>query len=98
VSQQDEMGELATAFNRMLKGLAERDKVRDLFGRFVPRAVAEQALAGDAVLGGEDRQVTVLFSDLRNFTSFSERRSPQEVVSLLNTYFTRMSEVVEKNH
>ncbi len=98
VSQQDEMGELAAAFNRMLKGLVERDKVRDLFGRFVPRAVAEQALAGNAVLGGEDRQVTVLFSDLRNFTSFSERRSPQDVVSLLNTYFTRMSEVVEKNH
>ena len=98
VSQKDEIGELAAAFNRMLKGLAERDKVRDLFGRFVPRAVAEHALAGHAVLGGEDRQVTVLFSDLRNFTSFSEQRSPQEVVSLLNTYFTRMSEVVEKNH
>ncbi len=98
VVQQDEIGELAAAFNRMLKGLAERDKVRDLFGRFVPRAVAEQAIAGNAVLGGEDRQVTVLFSDLRNFTSFSERRSPQEVVSLVNTYFTRMSEVVEMNH
>jgi adenylate cyclase len=98
VRQQDEIGELAAAFNRMLKGLAERDKVRDLFGRFVPRAVAEQAIAGSAVLGGEDRQVTVLFSDLRNFTSFSERRSPQEVVSLLNTYFTRMSEVIEANH
>lgn len=98
LGQRDEIGELAVAFNRMLKGLAERDKVRDLFGRFVPRAVAEQAIAGDAVLGGEDRQVTVLFSDLRNFTSFSERRSPQEVVSLLNTYFTRMSEVVERNH
>lgn len=98
VTQRDELGELALAFNRMLKGLAERDKVRDLFGRFVPRAVAERALAGNAVLGGEDRQVTVLFSDLRNFTSFSERRHPQEVVLLLNTYFTRMSEVVEKNH
>lgn len=98
VSQRDEMGELGAAFNHMVKGLAERDKVRDLFGRFVPRAVAEQAIAGDAVLGGEDRQVTVLFSDLRNFTSFSERRSPQEVVSLLNIYFTRMSEIVERNH
>ena len=99
VRQQDEMGELATAFNRMVRGLVERDKARDLFGKFVPRAVAERALAGgEAVLGGEERQVTVLFSDLRNFTSFSEHRPPQEIVSRLNRYFTRMSEVVERNH
>ncbi len=99
VRQQDELGELATAFNRMVKGLVERDKARDLFGKFVPRAVAERALAGgEAILGGEERQVTVLFSDLRNFTSFSEHRPPQEIVSRLNRYFTRMSEVVERNH
>jgi adenylate cyclase len=98
ITQRDELGELATAFNRMLKGLIERDKVHDLFGKFVSRAVAEQALAGGVVLGGEERQVTVLFSDLRNFTALSERRSPQEVVALLNTYLTRMSGVIDKNN
>jgi len=98
VSQEDELGELATAFNGMLKGLAERDKVQDLFGKFVSRAVAEQALSEGVVLGGEELQVTVLFSDLRNFTSLSELRSPQEIVKLLNTYLTRMSNVVDNNH
>ena len=97
VSQQDEIGELSGAFNSMLKGLVERDKVRDLFGKFVSRAVAERALSGETVLGGEERLATVLFSDLRNFTSFSETRPPQEVVALLNAYFTRMSEVIERN-
>jgi len=98
VRQHDEMGELGTAFNRMLKGLTERDRVREMFGRFVSDAVAERALAGGAVLGGEERQVTVLFADLRNFTSYSEHRPPQDVVSMLNTCFTRLSEVVERNH
>ena len=98
VVQQDEIGELAGAFNRMLKGLVERDKVRDLFGKFVSHAVAEKLLSGDVVLGGEERQVTILFSDLRNFTSFSEQRPPQEIVALLNDYLTRMSAVIERNH
>ena len=98
VRQQDEMGELGTAFNRMLKGLTERDRVRELFGRFVSEAVAERVLADGALLGGEEREVTVLFADLRNFTSFSERRAPQEVVSLLNTCFTRLGEAIERNH
>ena len=98
LSQRDEIGELAAAFNRMLKGLTERDRMRDLFGRFVSPAVAERALAGGAQLGGELREVTVLFADLRGFTSFAERRAPEEVVSLLNGYFTRMNEVVERHH
>lgn len=98
VVQQDEIGELAGAFNRMVNGLAERDKVRDLLGKFVSRAVAEKLLAGDVVLGGEEREVTVLFSDLRNFTSYSEQHPPQQIVALLNDYLTRMSGVIEKNH
>jgi adenylate cyclase len=98
VTQRDEIGELGTAFNRMLKGLTERDKVHDLLGKFVSRAVAEQALADGVVLGGEERVVTVLFSDLRNFTSLSERRAPQDIVKLLNTYLTRMSDVIDRNH
>jgi adenylate cyclase len=98
LNQRDEIGELAAAFNRMLKGLTERDRVRDLLGLFVSPAVAEHALAGDARLGGELREVTVLFADLRDFTALAERRAPEEVVSLLNQYFTRMNEVVERHH
>ncbi|MGV3628767.1 MAG: adenylate/guanylate cyclase domain-containing protein [Betaproteobacteria bacterium] len=98
ITQQDELGELAGAFNRMVKGLAERDRVRSLLGKVVSPAIAEKLLSRDVVLGGEEREVTVMFSDLRNFTSLSEHRSPQEVVTLLNTYFTRMGAAIEANH
>jgi len=55
----------------MGEGLAERDQVRDLLGKVVSPAVATELLRKDVTLGGEEREVTILFSDLRNFTSFS---------------------------
>jgi adenylate cyclase len=95
VSQKDELGSLATTFNQMSSGLAERDRVRDLLGKVVSPEVAEELLRGDVTLGGEEREVTVLFSDLRDFTSMSESLSPQELLAILNLYFTRMSGIVE---
>ncbi|HYK23697.1 MAG TPA: adenylate/guanylate cyclase domain-containing protein [Candidatus Acidoferrum sp.] len=95
VRTDDEIGLLATAFNHMSEGLAERDQVRDLLGKVVSPAVATELLRKDVVLGGEEREVTILFSDLRRFTSMSEARSPQEMVGILNHYFTRMSAIVE---
>jgi adenylate cyclase len=97
VKQSDEMGLLAAAFNHMSKGLAERDQVRDLLGKVVSPAVATELLRKDVTLGGEEREVTVLFSDLRNFTAMSEALSPREMLALLNDYFTRMSAIVEKH-
>jgi adenylate cyclase len=88
VGQRDELGVLADSFNRMTHGLAERDKV-------VSPAVAEELLSKEIELGGEERLVSVLFTDVRNFTSLSERTSPQELVALLNTYLTRVSDIVE---
>lgn len=93
--QKDELGELAGAFNRMTRGLAERDRVRNLLGKVVSPEIAEKLLSREAVLGGEERMVTVLFSDLRNFTALSESRSAHDTVSLLNTYFTHMSAAIE---
>jgi adenylate cyclase len=95
VNQADEMGLLATAFNHMSKGLAERDQVRDLLGKVVSPAVATELLRKDVTLGGEEREVTVFFSDLRNFTTMSEAVPPQEMLRILNDYFTRMSAIVE---
>ena len=95
VRTSDEISVLANAFNRMSAGLAERDQVRDLLGKVVSPAVATELLRKDVTLGGEEREVTVLFSDLRNFTSMSEKRSPQEMLGILNRYFTQMSAIVE---
>jgi adenylate cyclase len=95
IRSEDEIGLLANAFNQMGEGLAERDQVRDLLGKVVSPAVATELLRKDVRLGGEEREVTILFSDLRNFTSMCEGRSPQEMVGILNRYFTRMSAIVE---
>ena len=94
----DELGRLAAAFNRMTAGLADRDRVRDLLGKVVSPEVAAQLLRSEAVLGGEEREVTVLFSDLRNFTGLSESLPPAEVLDLLNRYLDRMSTIVEEHH
>lgn len=95
VEQQDEIGTLAAAINNMTDGLAEKDRVRNLLGKVVSHAVAEELLKKEVELGGEDREVTILFSDIRGFTSLSEFRSPKEVLSLLNVYLTRMSTIIE---
>jgi adenylate cyclase len=97
MNQEDEMGLLAASFNHMSEGLAERDQVRDLLGKVVSPAVATELLGKGVALGGEEREVTVLFSDLRNFTAMSETLSPREMLEILNLYFTRMSAIVEKH-
>lgn len=93
----DELGQLATAFNQMTAGLAERDRVRNLLGKVVSPEIAAQLLQSDLKLGGEEREVTILFSDLRDFTSFSERLPPTEVLALLNRYLDRMSGIIEQH-
>ncbi len=91
----DELGQLAASFNRMSDGLAERDRVRDLLDKNVSPAVAAQLLRDGAALGGEERLVTILFVDLRGFTSLSERLSPRELIALLNRYLDAMSHAIE---
>ncbi len=93
----DELGQLATAFNHMTAGLAERDKVRDLLGKVVSPEIAAQLLHSDLQLGGEEREVTILFCDLRDFTTLSEKLPPTEVLALLNRYLDRMSTIIEQH-
>ena len=94
----DEIGQLATSFNRMSEGLAERDRVRDLLDKNVSPEVAAQLMRDGGVLGGEEREVTILFVDLRSFTRLSESMPPRDVLALLNRYFDRMSGIVEIYH
>jgi adenylate cyclase len=74
----------------------EKRKVSKLFGRYVSRDVYDRLLADPslAVLGGARREMTVLFSDIRGFTAVTERGDPEELVSQLNEYFSRMVEIV----
>jgi adenylate cyclase len=78
----------------------EREMVRDVFSRFVPESVVSEVLSqaeGGVRLGGERRIATVLFSDLRGFTSYAETLPPATVISVLNRYLTLMSDVILDN-
>ena len=91
----DEFLDLGVGFNAMLLGLREREAIKDTFGRFVSRDVAEVVLAGRVPLRGELREVSVLFQDIRGFTSLSEKTPPEVVLQMLNEFFTEMVAAVE---
>jgi class 3 adenylate cyclase len=94
---EDELGQLSRQFNHMVSQLRQREFMRDLFGRMVSEEVREALLHGHQVqLGGELKVVTVLFTDIRQFTTFSESHSPQEVVGMLNTYFSIVNSAVRE--
>ncbi|GMO39608.1 MAG: hypothetical protein Pg6C_00130 [Treponemataceae bacterium] len=92
----DEIGLLTESFMRMGKGLAERERLKDTFGRFINKTIAEKAMKGELTLGGETKPVTVFFSDIRSFTAISEKLEPREVVEFLNEYMTAMVDCVNK--
>ncbi|MBI4666376.1 MAG: HAMP domain-containing protein [Nitrospinae bacterium] len=97
VNQDDELAQLATAINNMARGLMEKDRVRNLLGKVVSHSIAEKLLSKEMELGGEEREVTVLFSDIRGFTARSEDMSPKNLLNVLNSHFTSMNQVIE-NH
>ncbi len=92
-----EIGLLQAGFNDMVTGLRERERIRDVFGRQVGEDVAARALADEIQLGGEVREVAILFCDLTGSTNLAMEREPQEVVELLNRFFVEVVEVVEAN-
>ncbi len=89
-SSNDEIGELTKSFVEMGQGLAEREKLKETFGKFVNKEIAEQVIKGTIKLGGERKYAAVFFSDIRSFTEISEKLEPEEVVEFLNQYMTRM--------
>ncbi|BBZ38236.1 adenylate/guanylate cyclase domain-containing protein [Mycobacterium heidelbergense] len=87
VYEPSEIGRLQVGFNRMVAGLQERERLRDLFGRHVGADVARQALEQDGSLSGEVRDVAILFIDLVGSTAIAASRPPGEVAEILNDFF-----------
>jgi adenylate cyclase len=94
----DEFGLLIGEFNRMIVELREKDKLRRAFGLHVGRKAAEQILARDPGLGGVEEVITVMFVDIRSFTTMSAASEPRETVKVLNRFLGTMVEVVEARH
>jgi len=97
LQQEDELGLLGQAFNNMSKGLYERDRVQNLLGKVISPEIAQELISSDVQLGGEEKEITILFTDLRNFTGLSENRSPSDMLDILNEYLTRMTAVIDRH-
>jgi adenylate cyclase len=94
IFQGSEVGLLAAGFNRMVAGLRERERLREAFGTFVDPELAERVLREGTVLAGEELPVSILFLDVRGFTTMAEQRSAREVVSALNDLYERVVPIV----
>jgi adenylate cyclase len=96
-ASRDEIGQLTAAFNDMVAGLKERDFVSSTFGRYLDREIARELLSRPEAsrLGGEKREVAILFADVRGFTPLAETLTPEATISLINRHFSRMIEVIQ---
>ena len=97
VVSNDEIGAVTEGFNHMVRGLAEREFLRETFGKYVSQEIRDEILAGRVALEGQLRDATILFADLRDFTPWVEASDPREVVRDLNAYFTEMETAI-RNH
>jgi adenylate cyclase len=93
----DEVGKLAGSFNEMMQGLAEREALREAFGSYVDPEVAERVLEEGELIEAQERDVTVMFVDIRDFTSLAERSSPDEIVALLTDFFELVVPLVKRH-
>jgi class 3 adenylate cyclase len=98
VRSRDEVGQLISSFNTMVAELKQKEWIRNTFGRYVDREIAEELLQGpeSTRLGGEKREVVILMSDLRGFTPLCEATSPEKVIALLNRYFSHIIEIIHQ--
>ena len=94
VRSQDDLGQLAQSFNEMAAGLALKEKYHSILHTIADKDVAQQLLEGKIALGGELREATVMFCDIRGFTALTQTMNPTEVIALLNEHMTALTRVV----
>ena len=97
VLSNDEIGVLGDAGNEMISGLAEREKIREAFGKYVSPEIRDKILTGHIPLNGERTVATLLFADLRGFTPYVEQNPPEEVIRSMRGYFTAMEKVIHRH-
>ncbi len=93
----DELGELAHDFNLMAKGLQEREEMREAFGTYVDKDVVQLILSGQFPQEGVEVDVSILFCDVRGFTSYAESAAATEVIATLNALFEQIVPIVERH-
>lgn len=91
-----EMDDANRSFNRMVEGLRERQVIRQTLGRYVPEKVAHELLSAGGRIEPTEVRATVLFCDLVGFTSLTETLGPTGIVEVLNGWFSRMTEIIER--
>jgi len=97
LQHQDEIAVLCHSFEEMVKGLQEKEKVKGVLNKVVSQEIAQEILKGNVHLGGEEKKVSVLFADIRDFTKMTQHMPPQEVIELLNVCMTKISLAIDKN-
>ena len=97
VTTGDELGELATSFNQMVAGMRERERIREAFGVYLDKEIAEYILSEGFSEQGIERDVSILFCDVEDFTRFASRASATEVVARLNELFEIVVPVVARH-
>ena len=98
VRSRDDVGRLVSSFNEMTEGLAQKERYRRVLDLVADKSIAEEMLRGEVVLGGETRDVSVLFCDIRGFTALTQNMPPAEVIALLNEHMTALTRVVYQHH
>ena len=93
----DEIEEFSLTFNKMVEGLDERDRMRSAFDKLHGEKLTSQVMNKPLALGGKTKNCIVLFSDIRNFTVFSERMNPDYLVQVLSRYLDVMISVIERH-
>ncbi|MCG8563562.1 MAG: adenylate/guanylate cyclase domain-containing protein, partial [Desulfobacterales bacterium] len=94
----DEIGFAGERLNAMTEGLAERELIKDRFGKYVDRQIRDEILSGRIPLDGEIKEATILFADLRNFTPLVAVSDPKELIHILNAYFNEMAQAIKAHN